>query len=241
MHGITTRGIAWLNDFRHLFTPVLLRVGLLAAASILLVGTGDASSRFNNLGHRLKCACGCREILLECTHIACPYSDRMRAELVAAVDRGENDDLALQSFVQKYGPTVLATPAKTGFNRLAWIVPSVLGLLFPDNHAIYPWVFLILAVMLLIALSIVVARNMDALTGTGMQSSSAVAAAPAGAAPGRCSSCGQPITCGARFCPHCGTASSTSLWVSSPRKVCPSCGADNPPGARFCKECGRAA
>jgi cytochrome c-type biogenesis protein CcmH len=55
----------------------------------------------------------------------------MRAELVAAVDRGDNDDLTLQSFVQKYGTTVLAAPTKAGFNRVAWIMPYlvlVLGL-----------------------------------------------------------------------------------------------------------------
>jgi cytochrome c-type biogenesis protein CcmH len=75
------------------------------------------------------CACGCRQILLECNHVGCGYSDRMRAELVAAVDRGDNDDLTLQSFVQKYGPTVLAAPTKTGFNRVAWIAPYVALLL----------------------------------------------------------------------------------------------------------------
>jgi cytochrome c-type biogenesis protein CcmH/NrfF len=56
----------------------------------------------------------------------------MRDELIAGLDRGENDDLTLQDFVQKYGPTVLAAPTATGFNRVAWIMPFlalVLGLL----------------------------------------------------------------------------------------------------------------
>ena len=108
-----------------------LQSGLLAAAVTILGGAGDDSARFNDLGHRLMCACGCHQILLECNHVGCSYSDRMRAELVAAVDRGDNDDLTLQSFVQKYGPTVLAAPTKTGFNRVAWIAPYltlVLGL-----------------------------------------------------------------------------------------------------------------
>ena len=61
--------------------------------------------------------------------MGCAYSDRMRAELVAAVDRGDNDDLTLQSFVQKYGPTILAAPTKTGFDRVAWIAPYVALLL----------------------------------------------------------------------------------------------------------------
>ena len=78
------------------------------------------------------CVCGCSQILLECNHVGCTYSDRMRGELMAGLDRGENDDLTLQDFVQKYGPTVLAAPTATGFNRVAWIMPFlalVLGLL----------------------------------------------------------------------------------------------------------------
>jgi cytochrome c-type biogenesis protein CcmH/NrfF len=39
------------------------------------------------------------------------------------MDRGDNDDLVLQGFVQEYGPTVIAAPTSTGFNRVAWIMP----------------------------------------------------------------------------------------------------------------------
>ena len=101
----------------------ILQAGFLFVALLFLLGAGDESARFNDLGHRLMCACGCNQILLECNHVGCSYSDRMRAELMTAVDRGDSDDLTLQSFVQKYGPTVLAAPTKTGFNRVAWIVP----------------------------------------------------------------------------------------------------------------------
>src|SRR5580704_11943684 len=104
---------------------------LLALAVFALLGAGDGSARVNDLGHRMMCVCGCNQILLECNHVGCAYSDRMRAELIAAVDRGDNDDLTLQSFVQKYGTTVMAAPTKTGFNRVAWIMPYfvlVLGL-----------------------------------------------------------------------------------------------------------------
>ena len=97
-----------------------------------LLGASDEGARFNSLGHKLMCVCGCSQILLECNHVGCTYSDRMRGELMAGLDRGENDDLTLQDFVQKYGPTVLAAPTATGFNRVAWIMPFlalVLGLL----------------------------------------------------------------------------------------------------------------
>jgi cytochrome c-type biogenesis protein CcmH/NrfF len=104
---------------------------LVALAVFTLLGAGDESARVNDLCHRMMCVCGCNPILLECNHVGCAYSDRMRGELIAAVNRGDNDDMTLQVFVQKYGTTVMAAPTKTGFNRVAWIMPYlvlVLGL-----------------------------------------------------------------------------------------------------------------
>lgn len=95
---------------------------LIALLALLFLGA-DSDARFNSLGHQLMCACGCNQVLLECNHVGCTYSDRMRNELTAAIERGDNDSLVLQSFVQKYGNTVLAAPTTTGFNRIAWIMP----------------------------------------------------------------------------------------------------------------------
>jgi len=104
----------------------LLRRGaqvlLVCVAAVLLMGAGD-EARFDKLGHNLMCACGCRQVLLECNHVGCSYSDRMRDELSTALTRGDSDDLVLQAFVQKYGPTVLAAPPATGFNLVAWVMP----------------------------------------------------------------------------------------------------------------------
>ena len=100
-----------------------LQAGVLALAVIVFMGAGDDSARFKDLGHRMMCACGCSQILLECNHVGCTYSDKMRNQLLAALDKGNNDDLILQGFVQEYGPTVIAAPTATGFNRVAWIMP----------------------------------------------------------------------------------------------------------------------
>ena len=100
----------------------LAQAAVLMLAATLFLGAGD-DARFQKLGHKLMCVCGCNQILLECNHVGCSYSDRMRGELVEATDRGDNDDLTLQSFVQKYGPTVIAAPTVTGFNLVAWIMP----------------------------------------------------------------------------------------------------------------------
>ena len=113
------------------FSPRSLRFNLLrrslqvmavSLAALLLMGAGD-DPRFDKLGHKMMCACGCRQILLECNHVGCSYSDRMRDELSTALTRGDSDDLVVQAFVQKYGPTVLAAPPATGFNLVAWVMP----------------------------------------------------------------------------------------------------------------------
>ena len=99
---------------------------LVSAFVLLLVTlplTGAGTDRFNTLGHRMMCSCGCGQVLLECNHVGCPRSDGMRNELAAGIQRGDSDDLVLQGFVQKYGATILAAPTTTGFNRIAWIMP----------------------------------------------------------------------------------------------------------------------
>ncbi|MGA2203295.1 MAG: cytochrome c-type biogenesis protein CcmH [Terriglobales bacterium] len=108
---------------------------LLAAVIFLFLGAGDTDARFKDLGHRLMCTCGCGQVLLECNHVGCQASEKMRNELLAALDKGgsNSDDLILQGFVQEYGPTVIAAPTATGFNRVAWIMPFValaLGIAF---------------------------------------------------------------------------------------------------------------
>jgi cytochrome c-type biogenesis protein CcmH len=100
------------------------------------MGAGDNSARFKDLGHRMMCVCGCNQILLECNHVGCTYSDKMRDQLQAGLDKGDNDDLVLQGFVQDYGPTVIAAPTTTGFNRVAWIMPFV-ALVFGIAFVIY--------------------------------------------------------------------------------------------------------
>lgn len=113
---------------------------LLSILAITTLGVADPGTRFNDLGHKMMCTCSCGQILLECNHVGCPSSEGMRNELMASIekDTGANggggngsggDSLILQSFVQKYGPTVLAAPTAEGFNRIAWIMPFAVLLL----------------------------------------------------------------------------------------------------------------
>lgn len=100
-----------------------IRCILLAAALTVMLGASGDQARFNDLGHKMICMCGCNQILLECNHVGCTMSDKMRGELLAGLNRGDSDDLIQQSFVQEYGLTVLAAPVNRGFGRVAWITP----------------------------------------------------------------------------------------------------------------------
>jgi len=107
-------------------SPYARRLHLISALLVgvlLLLGAGDDSARIDRLGHQMMCVCGCNQILLECNHVGCSYSTRMRDELTAAVTRGDSDNGVLQWFIQTYGTTVLTVPTNRGFNRIAWIMP----------------------------------------------------------------------------------------------------------------------
>lgn len=99
-------------------------VGAVLLVTMLLMGAGDGG-RFDKLGHRLMCRCGCGQVLLECNHVGCTYSDKMRGELTAAMNKGLSDQQILQSFVDEYGTVVLAAPPMAGFNWVAWLTPFI--------------------------------------------------------------------------------------------------------------------
>lgn len=104
-------------------------LSLVVVVAAFTLGAADTDSRYNDLGHKLMCTCGCNEILLECNHVGCESSAKMTAELRAAVDRGDGGDTILAAFQQEYGPTALAAPWLSRFNIVAWVVPPLLLLL----------------------------------------------------------------------------------------------------------------
>lgn len=111
-----------MQFFSTRFTKFRLLAGVFVGL-LLLLGAGDDSARIDRLGHQMMCVCGCNQVLLECNHVGCSYSTRMRDELTAAVARGDSDNGVLQWFIQTYGTTVLSVPTNSGFSRIAWIMP----------------------------------------------------------------------------------------------------------------------
>src|ERR1035437_3987253 len=81
-----------------IFWKRFLQASALAILVCFSLGATDASSRFNNLGHRMMCTCSCAQLLGECNHVGCQESGRERNELSAAIAAGQSDDAILASF-----------------------------------------------------------------------------------------------------------------------------------------------
>lgn len=78
-----------------------------------------------SVSKQLKCQYGCGFPDLascSCGEWAIPAKSEIRAR----ISRGEDLNTILKYFVDRHGETVLTSPIQEGFNRAAWIVPSVL-------------------------------------------------------------------------------------------------------------------
>jgi cytochrome c-type biogenesis protein CcmH len=116
----------FLNKNSRLFSRragVLAQALLVAAVVCFSLGATDPQAHFEKLGNGLMCSCGCEQQLLKCDHVGCTYRGEEMDMLRTAIASGQNDSLILQSFVQRYGATVLAAPTTEGFDLLAWIMP----------------------------------------------------------------------------------------------------------------------
>jgi len=113
---------------------------LLCCAVTMLMGADTSKARFQRLGDKIMCSCGCAQMLLKCNHIGCPNSDRMIRELhaltgtsvgvagngdskVAKLQPIADDEKVLQWFRENWGVTAVVEPGTRGFELLAWIIP----------------------------------------------------------------------------------------------------------------------
>src|SRR5262249_57550212 len=80
--------------------------------------------------HEIVCTCGAcgHQNLAECRKDNCSTSHQMRSELAAMIDQGKNHDEIIQAFMAEYGgEEMLGAPIDKGFNRLAWLIPYLVG------------------------------------------------------------------------------------------------------------------
>lgn len=103
-----------------------LAVALLVCLSLAAT---DPSARFNKLGNKLMCTCGCAQMLLGCDHVGCPSRGEEMDRLRTGISGGLDDTAILNGFVEQYGLVVLSAPPTKGFNLVAWIMPFAVSIL----------------------------------------------------------------------------------------------------------------
>jgi cytochrome c-type biogenesis protein CcmF len=142
-------GIALLPERAFAFATSKVPEGAVTTSLILLMvlvaGVGRAHAQHaadpdvvivpattrleKELQHQIVCMCGTcgRQRIGECT---CPRAAEQRKELAALVAAGNTYDQIIDHFVTEWGSQqVLAAPIDEGFNRLAWALPYMVGLI----------------------------------------------------------------------------------------------------------------
>ncbi|MBI3264336.1 MAG: cytochrome c biogenesis protein CcsA [Acidobacteria bacterium] len=98
------------------------------SGSAQMVPVVPRNSVERELQRAIICMCGTcgRQLVRDC---ACAQAAQMREEIAHLVnDRGMNKDQVIQYYIAKYGSQEpLAAPLDRGFNRLAWLLPYLVG------------------------------------------------------------------------------------------------------------------
>jgi cytochrome c-type biogenesis protein CcmH/NrfF len=133
----TTSVVPYRSESAGVLTPAAsslnIRVLVVYAEILLLasaflyapIAQAQQTDHAKKLGLNLMCMCGCAQVLVQCNHLNCPSSAPMLKELDERIATGESDELVIQDFIKGYGVAVLSSPPNTGFNRVAWLLPSV--------------------------------------------------------------------------------------------------------------------
>ena len=108
-----------------------IRLGLITIAMLVSVALAfdEDSHRVESLAAKLRCDCGCGDVLAECSHTKCESRGKLKLELADAVREGQTDEQILAGMSTRHGAAILLTPAFKGSNTLLWIVPIALGFL----------------------------------------------------------------------------------------------------------------
>ena len=107
---------------KHVAKLLVLTCGLM-----LLMGADN--SRYEKVGGKIMCTCGCAEMLLKCNHVGCPNSDTMIRQLRSQLKASSNDEDVLNFFRRTWGITAVVEPGTHGFELLIWVLPPlILGL-----------------------------------------------------------------------------------------------------------------
>jgi cytochrome c-type biogenesis protein CcmH len=100
---------------------VRVAVALLAALALAAPAFAGARPSAGEIETELVCPV-CHETLDQST---APIAQEMKAEIRARIAQGWTKKQIIDEMVKNFGPQVLSTPAKHGFDLLAWLLPIV--------------------------------------------------------------------------------------------------------------------
>jgi cytochrome c-type biogenesis protein CcmH len=96
-------------------------VALAAGAALVLAASAPAGSHPNAAAIETKLVCPvCHETLDQST---APVAQEMKVEIRKRIAQGWTEKQILDEMVANFGPGVLSTPSKHGFDLLAWVLP----------------------------------------------------------------------------------------------------------------------
>ncbi len=105
----------------------LALLGPLVAATLLVAGTAaGAGGRPNASDLEAELVCPVCQTTLDQSDA--PVAQRMKAYIRRRIAAGDSAQQIKASLVAQFGPGVLATPSKSGFGLLAWLVPILVVL-----------------------------------------------------------------------------------------------------------------
>lgn len=99
------------------------QVLIVCCGLVLLMGAEGDNARYEAVGGKLMCTCGCDQMLLKCNHVGCPNSAKMIAQLRENLAKSSSDDDVLNFFRRTWGITTVVEPSRHGFELLAWVLP----------------------------------------------------------------------------------------------------------------------
>jgi cytochrome c-type biogenesis protein CcmF len=138
-------GIALLPERAFAFATAKIPAGAVTTGLVLLllllpsparaqeaaqtVAPVQRSELKRQLERELMCMCGgCRAPMSDCPMgVSCHGRREMLAKIDAYIGQGLNHDQIRAALVADYGEQVLTSPPDSGFNRLAWLLPYVMG------------------------------------------------------------------------------------------------------------------
>jgi cytochrome c-type biogenesis protein CcmH len=104
---------------------VTARAALAIASAVVLatavVGSASAAGPPNAADLEAELVCPVCETTLDQSNA--PVAERMKAFIRERIAAGDSEQQIKDALVSQFGPGVLATPSKSGFGLLAWLVP----------------------------------------------------------------------------------------------------------------------